>query len=142
MTRPLSATLTNLIAPYRSPRYFHVLTIVENAFAKHLPRASKINARSGASRSPCCCGVRGWPLAHSGRVSLVAPQAELSARALSHQAAMADDVVSRAVAAGLSVRDAVGDTHCSADWFTKRLARLGLIWHCTLYLKTSVETRA
>jgi hypothetical protein len=54
---------------------------------------------------------------------------------------LADEAVSRAVAAGLSVRDAVGDTHYSADWFTKWLARLGLIWHCTLYLKTSVETR-
>ena len=36
MTRPLTAALTNLIAPYRSPRYFHVLTIVEKAFAKRL----------------------------------------------------------------------------------------------------------
>jgi hypothetical protein len=42
------------------------------------------------------------------------------------------------VAAGLSVRYTVGDTHYSADWFTKRLAQLGLIWNGTLDPKTNL----
>jgi hypothetical protein len=55
--------------------------------------------------------------------------------------ATASELVGVAVTAGLRVRYIVGDTHYSAGWFTKRLARLGLTWHGPLDPKTIVVWR-
>jgi hypothetical protein len=54
---------------------------------------------------------------------------------------LAADLVRVVVSAKLPVRYVVGDTHYTAGWFTKRLARLGLSWHGTLDSKTTVVWR-
>src|SRR5512144_2235681 len=54
---------------------------------------------------------------------------------------LALDLVRAVVAARVPVRYVVGDTGYTAGWFTKRLARLGLIWHGTLAPATIVVWR-
>ncbi len=54
---------------------------------------------------------------------------------------LAADLVTAVVVAKLPVTYIVGDTHYTASWFTKRLARLGLTWHGTLDPKTQVVVR-
>lgn len=51
---------------------------------------------------------------------------------------LAWELVSAVVAARLPVRYVVADTGYTAGWFTKRLARLGLVWHGTLAPATTV----
>jgi SRSO17 transposase len=55
---------------------------------------------------------------------------------------LAAELVRVVVSAGLKVAYVVGDTHYTAGWFTKRLARLGLTWHGTLDPKTIVVWRS
>ena len=54
---------------------------------------------------------------------------------------LAADLVTTVVAARLPVTYIVCDTHYTARWFTKRLARLGLCWQGTLDPKTHVIWR-
>jgi hypothetical protein len=54
---------------------------------------------------------------------------------------LAIELVTLVVQAKLRVQYIVGDTHYTAGWFTKRLARLGLTWHGTLDPKTTVVWR-
>jgi hypothetical protein len=54
---------------------------------------------------------------------------------------LAIELVGVVMTSGLRVRYIVGDTHYTAGWFTKRLARLDLSWHGTLDPKTTVVWR-
>jgi hypothetical protein len=54
---------------------------------------------------------------------------------------LALEVVTAVVAARLPVQYVVGDTVYTAGWFTKRLARLGLVWQGTLAPATTVVWR-
>jgi DDE superfamily endonuclease len=54
---------------------------------------------------------------------------------------LASDLVTTVVAARLPAAYIVFDTHYTASWFTKRLARLGMIWQGTLDPKTHVIWR-
>src|SRR5262245_20282460 len=118
--------------------------IVEKAFAKRLRWASKIYSFAkkrkvwgihivvllwcsldGRWRIPV--GFRLWRPKRSCRVQRYQTKLQLAA-----------ELVRVVVSAGLRVEYVVGDTHYTAGWFTKRLARLGLTWHGTLDPKTSV----
>ena len=121
--------------------------IVEKAFAKRLPWAGKIYSFAkkrklwgihivvlvwcscdGAWRIPI--GFRLWRPKRSCRPARYRTKLQL-----------ATELVTRAVAVGVSVRYVVGDTHYSAGWFSQRLARLGLTWHGPLDPKTNVVWR-
>jgi hypothetical protein len=54
---------------------------------------------------------------------------------------LAEALVVAVVRSGLPIQYIVGDTHYTAGWFTKRLARLGLVWQGTLDPKTHVVWR-
>lgn len=54
---------------------------------------------------------------------------------------LAEQLVHTVVLARLPVQSIVCDPHSTADWFTKRLARLGLTWQGTLDPKTIVVWR-
>jgi hypothetical protein len=54
---------------------------------------------------------------------------------------LAEQLVIAVVRSGLPINYIVGDTHYTAGWFTKRLARLGLEWQGTLDPKTHVVWR-
>jgi SRSO17 transposase len=54
---------------------------------------------------------------------------------------LAATLIDAVVMARLPVQYVVGDTHYTASWFTKRLARLGLMWQGTLDPKTHVVWR-
>jgi SRSO17 transposase len=54
---------------------------------------------------------------------------------------LAEQLVRAVVRSGLSIDYIVGDTHYTAGWFTKRLARLGMTWHGTLDPETHVVWR-
>jgi DDE superfamily endonuclease len=121
--------------------------IVEKAFAKRLPWASKIYSFAkkrklwgihivvllwcsldGRWRIPV--GFRLWRPKRSCRVQRYQTKLQLAA-----------ELVAVMVASGLRVQYIVGDTHYTAGWFTKRLSRLGLVWHGTLDPKTTVLWR-
>ncbi len=121
--------------------------IVEKAFAKHLPWASKVY--SFAKKRTvygmvivvlvwCSCdghwripvGFRLWRPTRTCRATRYQTKLELAVA-----------LVEVVVLAGLPVRYIVFDTHYTAGWFTKRLACLGLTWHGTLDPKTIVIWR-
>jgi hypothetical protein len=121
--------------------------IVEKAFAKRLRWASKIYSFAkkrklwgmhivvllwcscdGAWRIPV--GFRLWRPKRSCRVARYQTKLQLAA-----------ELVRLVVSTDLRVQYIVGDTHYTAGWFTKRLARLGLTWHGTLDPKTNVVWR-
>jgi SRSO17 transposase len=54
---------------------------------------------------------------------------------------LATELVRVVVTSRLPVQYIVGDTHYTAGWFTKRLARLGLTWQGTLDPKTTIVWR-
>lgn len=54
---------------------------------------------------------------------------------------LAESLVLPVARSGLPIAYIVGDTHYTAGWFTKRLARLGLVWQGTLDPKTHVVWR-
>lgn len=116
--------------------------IVEKAFAKRLSWAAKVYSfkekrtlygmvivvlvwcsLDGHWRIPV--GFRLWRPKRSCRASRYHTKLQL-----------AEPLVATVVLAGLSVGYIVFDTHYTAGWFTKRLARLGLTWHGTLDPKT------
>ncbi len=118
--------------------------IVEKAFAKRLPWASKIYSFAKKRKLWgihivvlvwCSCdgewriplGFRLWRPKRSCRKARYQTKLQLAA-----------ELVGVVVTAKLQVRYVVGDTHYTAGWFTKRLSRLGLTWHGTLDPKTTV----
>jgi SRSO17 transposase len=54
---------------------------------------------------------------------------------------LAESLVKPVVCSGLPIEYIVADTHYTAGWFTKKLARLGLVWQGTLDPKTYVVWR-
>ena len=121
--------------------------IVEKARAKHLPWAARIYSfakkRSvwgfqvivllwcsldGQWRIPL--GFRLWRPKHSCRKTRYQTKLQL-----------AETLVLAVVRSGLPIHYIVGDTHYTAGWFTKRMARLGLVWQGTLDPKTHVVWR-
>src|SRR5262245_60358684 len=54
---------------------------------------------------------------------------------------LAESLVIAVVHSGLPIEYIVADTHYTAGWFTKRMARLGLVWQGTLDPKTHVVWR-
>lgn len=118
--------------------------IVEKAFAKRLAWASAIYSFAKKRKVWgmhivvllwCSCdghwripiGFRLWRPKRSCRSERYRTKPQLAA-----------ELVAVVVSAGLSVQYIVGDTHYTAGWLTKRLARLGLIWQGTLDPKTIV----
>jgi hypothetical protein len=121
--------------------------IVEKAFAKRLPWAAKVYSFKEKRTLYgmvivvlvwCSCdghwripvGFRLWRPARSCRAARYQTKLELAV-----------PLVEAVVLARLPVHYIVFDTHYTAGWFTKRLARLGLTWHGTLDPKTTVVWR-
>lgn len=147
-TRALSALLIAFAKRLGRDGYLVVDdVIVEKAFAKRLRWASKIYSFAKKRKLWgihivvllwCSCdgkwripvGFRLWRPKRSCRKQRYQTKLELAA-----------ELVGAVVASGLPVQYMVGDTHYTAGWFTKRLARLGLTWHGTLDPKTSVVWR-
>ena len=121
--------------------------IVEKARAKRLPWAARIYSfakkrsvwgfqivvvlwcsRDGQWRIPV--GFRLWRPKRSCRGARYQTKLQL-----------AETLVIAVVHSGLPIEYIVGDTHYTAGWFTKRLARLGLTWQGTLDPKTHVVWR-
>jgi hypothetical protein len=121
--------------------------IVEKAFAKRLAWASKIYSFAKKRKLwgihivvLLWCSLDGrWRIPVGFR--LWRPKRSCRKARYRTKLQLASELVEVAVAAGLKVGYIVGDTHYSAGWFTKRLARLGLIWHGTLDPKTIVVWR-
>lgn len=121
--------------------------IVEKAFAKRLKWASKIY--SFAKKRTlwgihivvlvwCSCDGC-WRIPVGFR--LWRPKRSCRKQRYQTKLQQASELVDVVVASGLKVLYIVGDTHYSAGWFSKRLSRLGLIWHGTLDPKTRVVWR-
>ncbi len=121
--------------------------IVEKAFAKRLPWAASIYSFAKKRKVWgfqivvlvwCSCdghwripvGFRLWRPKRSCRTDRYRTKLEL-----------ASDLVTAVVLGQLPVAYIVGDTHYTAGWFTKRLARMGMTWHGTLDPKTHVVWR-
>jgi DDE superfamily endonuclease len=121
--------------------------IVEKAFAKRLRWAAKIYSFA-KKRSLwgihivvlvwCSCDGR-WRIPLGFR--LWRPKRSCRQERYQTKLQLAAELVEAVVASGLPVQYIVGDTHYTAGWFTKRLSRLGLIWHGTLDPKTTVVWR-
>jgi hypothetical protein len=121
--------------------------IVEKAFAKRLPWAAKVYSFKDKRTVYamvivvlvwCSCdghwrmpvGFRLWRPKRSCRAARYQTKLELAV-----------PLIEAGVLAALPVRYIVFDTHYTAGWFTKRLARLKLTWHGTLDPKTIVVWR-
>jgi hypothetical protein len=121
--------------------------IVEKAFAKRLPWASK-NYSFAKKRKLwgihivvlvwCSCD-RHWRIPVGFR--LWRPKRSCRKPRYHTKLQLASELVELVVASRLRVEYIVGDTHYTAGWFTKRVARLGLTWHGTLDPKTTVVWR-
>lgn len=119
--------------------------IVEKAFAKRLPWAG--NLYSFAKKRKVwgiqiivlvwCSTAGQWRIPVGFR--LWRPKRSCRAQRYQTKLELAVKLVTAVVAAKLPVSYLVGDTHYTAGWFTKRLARLG--WHGTLDPKTMVIWR-
>ena len=121
--------------------------IVEKAFAKRLRWASKIYSFAKKRKVWgihivvllwCSCDGR-WRIPVGFR--LWRPKRSCRKERYQTKLQLAVKLVGVVVASDLRVQYIVGDTHYTAGWFTKRLARLGLTWHGTLDPKTSVVWR-
>jgi hypothetical protein len=121
--------------------------IVEKAFAKRLPWASKIYSFAKKRKLWgihivvllwCSCD-RHWRIPVGFR--LWRPKRSCRKPRYRTKLQLASELVELVVASRLRVEYIVGDTHYTAGWFTKRLARLGLIWHGTLDPKTTLIWR-
>ncbi len=121
--------------------------IVEKAFAKCLPWASKIYSFAKKRKLWgihivvlvwCSCD-RHWRIPVGFR--LWRPKRSCRKPRYRTKLQLALELVELVVTSGLRVEYIVGDTHYTAGWFTKRLARLGLTWHGTLDPKTTVVWR-
>ena len=121
--------------------------IVEKARAKHLRWAARIYSFK-EKRSVwgfqvivllwCSCdGVWRIPLGFR----LWRPKRSCRAARYQTKLQLVEQLVIAVVHSGLPIAYIVGDTHYTAGWFTKRLARLGLVWQGTLDPKTHVIWR-
>jgi SRSO17 transposase len=121
--------------------------IVEKAFAKRLPWASKVY--SFAKKRTvygfvivvlvwCSCDRR-WRIPVGFR--LWRPKRSCRATRYQTKLELAEPLITTVVLAEMRLGYIVFDTHYTAGWFTKRLARLGLSWHGTLDPKTIVVWR-
>ena len=121
--------------------------IVEKAFAKRLPWAASIYSFAKKRKVWgfqivvllwCSCELR-WRIPVGFR--LWRPKRSCRTERYRTKLQLAIELVTAVVQADLPVRYLVADTHYTAGWFTKRLARLGLTWHGTLDPKTIVVWR-
>jgi hypothetical protein len=118
--------------------------VVEKAYAKKLPWAAW--TYSFAKKRKVyglhivlllwCSDDRRWRIPVGFR--LHRPARSCAKHAYRTKLQLADELVRAALLAALPVRYIVFDTHYTAGWFTKRLARYGLIWQGTLDPKTLV----
>lgn len=121
--------------------------IVEKAFAKRLPWAGSLYSFAKKRKVwgiqiivLVWCSLDGqWRIPVGFR--LWRPKRSCRAQRYQTKLELAADLVTAVVAAKLPVSYIVGDTHYTAGWFTKKLARLGLTWHGTLDPKTIVIWR-
>ncbi len=121
--------------------------IVEKARAKRLPWAARIYSFA-QQRTVwgcqivvllwCSCDGR-WRIPVGFRVWR--PKRSCRQERYRTKLHLALELVRVAVVHDLPVRYLVGDTHYTAGWFTKRLARMGVTWHGTLDPKTKVVWR-
>jgi len=118
--------------------------IVEKAFAKSLPWAGW-NYSYAKKRQVyglhivvlLWCSVEGhWRIPVAFR--LWRPKGVCSKRDYRSKLQLAESMLKDVVTLGLTFQYLVFDTHYTAGWFTKRLARLGLSWQGTLDSKTHV----
>jgi DDE superfamily endonuclease len=121
--------------------------IVEKAFAKRLPWAAKVYSFKDKRTVYgmvmvvlvwCSCDGH-WRIPVGFR--LWRPKRNCRAGHYQTKLELAVPLVDAVVLAGLPVSYLVFDTHYTAGWFTKRLARLKMTWHGTLDPKTIVVWR-
>jgi hypothetical protein len=121
--------------------------IVEKAFAKRLAKASWVYSFAKKRKLwglhivvLLWCSADGrWRIPLGFR--LWRPKRSCRAKRYKTKLQLAEELVHATILAGLSCQYIVFDTHYSAGWFTKRLARLGLSWQGTLDPKTHVVWR-
>jgi hypothetical protein len=121
--------------------------IVEKAFAKRLAWASWVYSFAKKRKLWgmhivvlvwCSCDGR-WRIPVGFR--LWRPKRSCRPKHYRTKLELAEELVHAVVLARLPVRYIVFDTHYTAGWFTKRLARLGLTWQGTLDPRTNVVWR-
>lgn len=121
--------------------------IVEKTFAKRLPWAGSLYSFAKKRKVWgiqiivllwCSCDGR-WRIPVGFR--LWRPKRTCRPQRYRTKLELAAELVTAVVLAELPVSYIVGDTHYTAGWFTRRLARLGLTWHGTLDPKTIVVWR-
>lgn len=118
--------------------------IVEKAFAKRLPWAAWVYSFAKKRKLwglhsvvLLWCSADGrWRIPIGFR--LWRPKRSCRATRYQTKLQLAEELVVAAVLARLPMQYIVFDTHYTAGWFTKRLARLGLRWQGTLDPKTHV----
>ncbi len=147
-TRTLSALLTRFAK--RLGRHGYLVldeVIVEKAYAKRLPWAPSIYSFAKKRQVwgfqivvLVWCSLDGrWRIPVGFR--LWRPKRSCRAERYRTKLELALDLVTAVMLEKLPVAYIVGDTHSTAGWFTKRLARLGLRWYGTLDPKTIVLWR-
>jgi hypothetical protein len=121
--------------------------IVEKAFAKRLAWASWVYSFAKKRKLWglhivvvvwCSCDGR-WRIPVGFR--LWRPKRSCRPKHYRTKLELAEQLVTAVMQARLPVRYIVFDTHYTAGWFTKRLARLGLTWQGTLDPRTNVVWR-
>lgn len=121
--------------------------IVEKAFAKRLAWASWVYSFAKKRKLWgmhivvlvwCSCDGR-WRIPVGFR--LWRPKRSCRPKRYRTKLELAEQLVQAVVLARLPVRYIVFDTHYTAGWFTKRLARLGLTWQGTLDPRTNLVWR-
>lgn len=121
--------------------------IVEKAFAKRLPWASWVYSFAKKRKLWgmhivvlvwCSCDGH-WRIPVGFR--LWRPKRSCRPKHYKTKLQLAEELVVAVMLARLPVRYVVFDTHYTAGWFTKRLARLGLTWQGTLDPRTNVVWR-
>jgi hypothetical protein len=144
-TRALTALLISFAKRLGRDGYLALdEVIVEKAFAKRLRWASTIYSFAKKRKVWgfqivvllwCSCDGQ-WRIPVGFR--LWRPKRSCRAERYQTKLQLAMQLVTTVVLAKLSAQYIVFDTHYSAGWFTKRLARLGLTWQGTLDPKTIV----
>jgi len=147
-TRALMGLFIQAVRRWGPPGYLMLDdVVVEKAFAKKLPWAGwtysfamkrKVYGLHVVVLVWCSLGGR-WRLPVAFR--LWRPKRSCSPADYHTKLQLAEQMVKEVVAAGLCCEYVVFDGHYTAGWFTKMLARLGLIWHGTLDPKTIVIWR-
>jgi hypothetical protein len=144
-TRALTTLLITFVKRLEQKGYL-VLddVIVEKAYAKRLPWASwtysfakkrKVYGVHMVVLVWCSCDGQ-WRIPVGFR--MWRPKRTCAPHRYRTKLELAMELVIAVVAARVPTMYIVGDTHYTASWFTKRLARLGLTWHGTLDPKTLV----